>query len=107
MQKKKKAREEISNVISDVEEFSMEQLNDLLYTNTFIKESLRLFTQIERVPTKDYKFGNVSIPKGAMIMIPSLYIPKNDFEKRKEFTPERCLNGMVHLLTVTVNYIVF
>ena len=103
----KKAREEISNVISDVEELSMEQLNDLLYTNAFIKESLGLFIQIVRVPTKVHKFGNVSIPKGAMIMIPSLYIPKNEFEKRKEFIPERCLNGMVHLLTATVNYIVF
>ena len=85
----------------------MEQLNDLLYTNAFIKESLGLFIQIVRVPTKVYKFGNVSIPKGAMIMIPSLYIPKNEFEKRKEFIRERCMNGMVHLLTATVNYIVF
>ena len=105
-----KVREEISNVISDVEELSMEKLNDLLYTNAFIKESLRLFIPVPqnaRVPTKDCKFGNVSIPKGTMILIPNLYIHKNEFEKGEEFIPERWLNGMFYFLTAAVNHFAF
>ena len=105
-----KAREEISNVITDVEELSMEQLNSLLYTDAFIKESLRLFIPVPqngRVPTKDCKFGNVSIPKGTTLLIPNLYIHKNEFEKGEEFIPERWLNGMFYFFTAELNYNVF
>ena len=40
------ARKEISNTVSDVEDLSMEELNDLLYVDVFIKESLRLFLPV-------------------------------------------------------------
>ena len=99
-----KAREEISSVTGDVENLSMEQLSDLIYTDAFIKESLRLFIptpQNARVATKDCKFGNVSIPKGTTILIPNVHIHKSEFEKGKEFIPERWLNGMFHFLTAT------
>ena len=105
-----KAREEISNFINDVEELSMEQLNNLFYTDAFIKESLRLFIPVPqngRVPTKDCKFGNVSIPKGTTILIPNLYIHKKEFERGDEFIPERWLNGMFYFLIETVNNIGF
>ena len=88
----------------------MDQLNDLTYTDAFIKESLRLFIPTPhniRVPTKDCKFGNVSIPKGTAILIPNLYIHKNEFEKGEEFIPERWLNGMFHFVTTAVYQIAF
>ena len=93
-----RARGEISNIISDVENLNREELNDLLYTDAFIKESLRLFVptpQNMRVATKDCKFGNVSIPKGTSLLISHVYIHKNEFEKGDEFIPERWLNGMI------------
>ena len=93
-----RARGEISNIISDVEHLNMEQLNGLLYTDAFIKESLRLFVPTPenlRIATKDCKFGNVSIPKGTPLMISHVYIHKTDFEKGDEFMPERWLNGMI------------
>ena len=93
-----RAREEISNIVSDVENLNMEQLNDLSYTDAFIKESLRLFIPTPhnlRVATKDCKFGNVSIPKGTPLMISHVYIHKNEFEQGDEFIPERWLNGMI------------
>ena len=93
-----RAREEISNIVSDVENLNMGQINDLLYTDAFIKESLRLFIptpQNLRVAMKDCKFGNVSIPKGTPLVISHIYIHKNEFEKGDEFIPERWLNGMI------------
>ena len=96
-----RAREEILNIVSDVENLNMEQLNDLLYTDAFVKESLRLFIptpQNMRVATKDCKFGNVSIPKGTSLLISHVYIHKKEFEKGDEFIPERWLNGMICFL---------
>ena len=93
-----RARQEISNIVRDVENLNMEQLNGLLYTDAFIKESLRLFIptpQNLRVATKDCKFGNVSIPKGTPLMISHIYIHKNEFEKGDEFIAERWLDGMI------------
>ena len=93
-----RARGEISNIISDVENLNREELNDLLYTDAFIKESLRLFVptpQNMRVATKDCKLGNVSIPKRTSLLISHVYIHKNEFEKGDEFIPERWLNGMI------------
>ena len=105
-----KPRKEISSVIGDVENFNMEQLNDLIYTNYFIKESLWLFIptpQNARVATKDWKFGNVSIPKGTTILIPKLYIHKNEFQQREEFIPERWLKDIFYFLIVTVYHFIF
>ena len=85
-------REEISNIVSNFEDLIMEQLNDLLYTDAFIKESLRLFIPTPhnaRVATKDCKFDNVSAPKGTTIMTLNLHILKNEFEKGEEFALER------------------
>ena len=87
-----RAREEILNIVSDVENLNMEQLNGLLYTDAFVEESLRLFIptpQNMRVATKDCKFGNVSIPKGTSLLISHVCIHKNEFEKGDEFIPER------------------
>ena len=105
-----KPRKEISSVIGDVENFNMEQLNDLIYTDSFIKEPLRLFIltpQNARVATKACKFGNVSIPKGTTILIPNLYIHKNEFQQREEFIPERWLKGMFYFLIVTAYHSIF
>ena len=105
-----KPRKEISSVIGDVENFNMEQLNDLIYTDSFIKESLRLFIptpQNARVATKDCKFGNVSIPKGTRILIPNLYIHQNEFQQREEFIPERWLKGMFYFLIVAAYHFIF
>ena len=101
-----RAREEISSTVSDVEDLNMEQLNDLLYIDAFIKESLRLFLPVPqdlRVATKDCKFGNVPIPKGTPLLIPYQYIHKNEFEKGDEFIPDRWLNGMVCFLVIVVS----
>ena len=81
-----------------------------MYTDAFIKESLRLFLPVPqngRVPTKDCKFGNVSIPKGTTLLIPNLYIHKNEFEKGEEFIPERWLSGMLYFFIEVLNYILF
>lgn len=94
----KRAREEILNIISDFEHFNMEELNNLFYTDAFIKESLRLFIPAPhsgRVATRDCKFGDVLIPKGTTLIISNLYIHRNEFDKGDEFIPERWLNGMI------------
>ena len=93
-----KVREEIMNTIRDFEHFNMEELNNLFYTDAFIKESLRLFIPAPhsgRVATRDCKFGDVLIPKGTKLIISSFYIHRNEFEKGDEFIPERWLNGMI------------
>lgn len=95
-----RVREEILNTIGDVEHFNMEELNNLFYTDAFIKESLRLFVPAPhagRVAARDCKFGNVSIPKGTSLVISYLYIHGNEFMKGDEFIPERWLNGMIFL----------
>ena len=99
-----KVREEIMNTIRDFEHFNMEELNNLFYTDAFIKESLRLFIPAPhsgRVATRDCKFGDVLIPKGTTLVISSFYIHRNEFDKGDEFIPERWLNGMI---AVTAKY---
>lgn len=100
----KRAREEILNTISDFEHFNMEELNNLFYTDAFIKESLRLFIPAPhsgRVATRDCKLGDVLIPKGTKLVMSNLYIHRNEFDKGDEFIPERWLNGMI---AVTAKY---
>ena len=73
----------------------MEQLNSLIYTDAFIKESLRIFPPIPqnlRVAQLDYKFGEYLIPKGTGLLLP---IHQVEFEKGEEFIPERWLNGEI------------
>ena len=98
----KRAREEILNTISDFEHFNMEELNNLVYIDAFIKESLRLFIPAPhsgRVATRDCKLGDVLIPKGTKLVMSNLYIHRNEFGKGDEFIPERWLNGMIAMIT--------
>ena len=98
----KRAREEILNTISDFEHFNMEELNNLVYIDAFIKESLRLFIPAPhsgRVAKRDCKLGDVLIPKGTKLVMSNLYIHRNEFGKGDEFIPERWLNGMIAMIT--------
>ena len=92
-----KARQEINEKITDFENLTMEELNHLTYTDAFIKEVMRLFTpapQTFRVTAKQCTLGNYTLPKGTAIMMPAYYIHEcTDFERGKEFIPERWLNG--------------
>ena len=93
----KKARQEINEKIIDFENLTMEELNNLTYTEAFIKESMRLFTpapQTFRLTTKECSVGNYTLPKGTGVLIPAFFINEcTDFERGKEFIPERWLNG--------------
>lgn len=92
-----KARQEINEKITDFENLTVEELNHLTYTDAFIKEVMRLFSpasQTFRVTAKQCTLGNYTLPKGTGIMMPAYYIHEcTDFERGKEFIPERWLNG--------------
>ena len=92
-----KARQEINEKITDFENLTMEELNNLTYTEAFIKESMRLFTpapQTFRLTTKECSVGNYTLPKGTGVLIPAFFIHEcTDFERGKEFIPERWLNS--------------
>ena len=92
-----KARQEINEKITDFENLTMEELNNLTYTEAFIKESMRLFTPAAltlRLTTKECSVGSFTLPKGTGVLIPAFFIHEcTDFESGKEFIPERWLNG--------------
>ena len=92
-----KARQEINEKITDFKNLTMEELSHLTYTDAFIKEVMRLFSpasQTFRVTAKQCTLGNYTLPKGTGIMMPAYYIHEcTDFERGKEFIPERWLNG--------------
>jgi len=106
-----KVRDEINECIHDVNSIKLEELEKLTYTDAFIKESLRLFGPIPqngRVSKIDYKFGDVTIPKGSTLVSPNIFIHEGeeDFEKGKEFIPERFLasSSLKHGTPFTFGY---
>jgi len=108
-----KVRKEINQQVVETDSLTLEELDQLTYTDAFIKESLRLFQpapQNARVTTVDYKFGDFVVPKDTAILIPHLFIHEgeDDFEKAKEFIPERFLkNGLKHSTPFTFGYGLF
>ena len=92
-----KVRQEINNKITDIKTLNIDELNNLSYTDAFIKESLRLFIPAPftpRVVKKDHKIGNYVIPKGTGILIARHVLHESsEFEKGKDFLPDRWLFG--------------
>nr|CAD7200274.1 unnamed protein product [Timema douglasi] len=91
----RKVQEELDAVFGDDVErsVSMEDLNNLKYTEQVIKESLRLYPAVPFVPrntTEDIKITNYTIPKGCDVLfgIYSLHRNPNIYPNPDEFDPE-------------------
>nr|CAD7404719.1 unnamed protein product [Timema poppensis] len=91
----RKVLEELDAVFGDDVErsVSMEDLNNLKYTEQVIKESLRLYPVVPFVPrntTEDIKITNYTLPKGCDLLfnIYSLHRNPKTFPNPDEFDPE-------------------
>nr|CAD7615673.1 unnamed protein product [Timema genevievae] len=97
----RKVQEELDAVFGDDLErsVSMEDLNNLKYTEQVIKESLRLYPVVPFVPrntTEDIKITSHTIPKGCDVLFniyslhrnPKIYPNPDEFDP-ENFSPER------------------
>ena len=76
----------------------MEHLSSIPYTNAFIQESLRLFGPVpilQRRSLVDYKFGDYTVPRGTIYILPNHFINRNEneFEEGETFLPDRFLEN--------------
>uniref|UniRef100_A0A182MSH0 Uncharacterized protein n=1 Tax=Anopheles culicifacies TaxID=139723 RepID=A0A182MSH0_9DIPT len=80
---------------------SYEDLSKLTYMEMFLKETLRLLPitgMIARVPTKEVQAKHITVPPGAIVLIPFLKIhrdktiwgPEAEIFNPENFLPERC-----------------
>jgi len=89
-------RTEIQTVLGNRQQVTQEDLNELKYLHKVMQEVLRLYAVIPivtRVASEEVfvKEANVTIPKGANVMIP-MFIMNRDpeiWERHNEFLPER------------------
>lgn len=92
-----KAREEVTRVLEKYNgELTYESLNDMVYIDQIINETLRKYppaSAVARVPNVDYQYGDMSfkIPKGTRVFI-SVYGIHHDpeyYPNPEAFIPER------------------
>ena len=94
-----KAREEVmENINTDMSSLQHADLDKLLYTFSFIKESMRVLPVIptsRRSGTKDCHLGNYFIPKGTALLLwnYSINYDPNVFDHPDEFIPDRFMPG--------------
>jgi len=95
----KKAREHVKEILGDQAVANYEQQKKMDYLTMIIKEGLRLFPPVGQVImrklTKDYKFGDVFLPKGSSGSVNIYYLHHNPryWENPEKFDPERFASG--------------
>jgi cytochrome P450 len=89
-----KLQEEIDSVLSDGRAPSVEDVQNLKYTEKVLAESMRLYPPawaVGRLTLKDYEIAGYQIPKGALVLM-SQYVMHRDpryFPDPNKFDPER------------------
>jgi cytochrome P450 len=88
----KKLREEIKETVKD---FNFNDIDKVQYLSCVIKESLRLFPPVAKIPIKltsqDTVLGDFFIPKGSLVDV-SIYDIHRDptyYDNPNDFIPER------------------
>ncbi|KAL1509692.1 hypothetical protein ABEB36_004394 [Hypothenemus hampei] len=89
-----KLYEEVTTVIGDTKEISELQVNQLIYTEAFIKETLRVLPAIPlygRYISEDIDMGTKVIPKGANFIVSAFHIHRNPehWKDPLKFDPSR------------------
>ncbi|KFM12393.1 Cytochrome P450 3A9, partial [Aptenodytes forsteri] len=89
-----KLLEEIDTVLPNKAPLTYEAVMHLEYLDMIVSETLRLFPiggRLERTCKKDVEINGVTIPKGAIVMIPSHILHYNSeyWPNPEEFRPER------------------
>lgn len=88
-------RQEINDNIEGNEEIQYNDLNNFQYMDQFVSEALRLspltIIVINRVCAEDFKYKDITIPKGAIILVPNSILQKdpNYWEEPEKFDPDR------------------
>jgi len=88
----KQLREEIISFMKQpVKELTYESINKMIFLNSFIKESIRLFLTVAgygRVATKDVDYRKYRIPKGTYVFMNFFNLNRSDeFDRPDEFLP--------------------
>ena len=91
--------EEVDICFSDVNQVTLEKLNQMELMNAFVKEVLRVaspvITVMPRVGTQDHRIGDILVKKGTILHVP---FSSNNFSYEfhnnpDKFDPERWLKG--------------
>ena len=96
-EKEAKLHEELSRVLANGENPTIEDLPNLKYTESVLAESMRLFPPawaLGRLAIEEHEFGNYKIPKGALVLV-WMYVLQHDrrfWEDAEIFQPERWLH---------------
>ncbi|KAI1288441.1 Cytochrome P450 3A6 [Halotydeus destructor] len=97
-----KVREEINQLYDRQGRFDYNTVTELKYMDCVINETMRVYppvtTFVERMALEDYKYKNITIPKGAAVAVPVYQIhhdPRHWHEPEK-FDPERFAHGKVN-----------
>nr|CAD7201301.1 unnamed protein product [Timema douglasi] len=115
----RKVHEELDAVFGDDMErsVSMEDLNNLQYTEQVIKESLRLYPAVPFVPrtsTEDIEINGYTIPKGCDVIFniyylhrnPKIYPNPDEFDP-ENFSPERSKGRHPYKVTGEINFMLW
>lgn len=88
--------EDVKNVVGDREEITADDVSEMKYVQKVMQEVLRLFAiipNVSRLATEEthVKEVNVTIPKGATVLIPMFLINRDPdiWENPSEFNPDR------------------
>ncbi|WP_135536237.1 cytochrome P450 [Halostella pelagica] len=76
----------------------MTDLHALEFTNAVVRESMRLYPpahEIRREPVRDVTFGGYRVPAGALLVLPTWVLHRDDryWDDPETFRPERWLDG--------------
>lgn len=90
-----KIRSETKSVLDKHGQFTYDAIADLQYTAQTILETLRMYTPVvaftSRLASRDYRYGDLLVPKGATVMACSHQVHHDCrlWEKPEEFDPDR------------------
>lgn len=90
-----KIRSETKSVLEKHGQFTYDAVADLQYTAQTILETLRMYTPVvaftSRLASRDYRYGDLLVPKGATVMACSHQVHHDPrlWEKPEEFDPDR------------------
>ncbi|EPZ36831.1 Cytochrome P450 domain-containing protein [Rozella allomycis CSF55] len=93
-----KARREIELVMKSNDKRaipSYDEQKEFYYLSAILKETMRLYPSLSSLPlriaTKDFKLGNIDLPKGTLVTISvmAMHHNKSHYENPDQFIPER------------------
>ncbi|KAI1288486.1 Thromboxane-A synthase [Halotydeus destructor] len=95
-------REEVNQLFDSQGVFDYNTVTELKYMDCVINETMRVYppvtTFVDRTASEDYKYKNITIPKGAGVIVPvyQIHHDARHWPEPEKFDPERFAHGKVN-----------